>query len=63
MVEQIEKESHTHYRAVRHADLPVSCPNEDSQQWSSHPKVYLSLEPNIRKACPYCGEVFMLVDE
>ncbi|NQY25666.1 MAG: zinc-finger domain-containing protein [Piscirickettsiaceae bacterium] len=63
MVEQIEKESHTHYRVVHHADLPVSCPNIESEQWSSHPKVYLSLELNERTACPYCGEVYLLVDD
>jgi len=64
MAEQIIDDSKSHkYYVVHHADLPISCPTPDDEQWSSHPKVYLSLEVNIRKSCPYCGKVYMLVDE
>lgn len=50
------------YYVVHSSDLPASCPNSDIAQWDLHPKVYLDLEFNIRKACPYCGAVYMLVD-
>ena len=65
MAEQIIDEAQSHkYYVVRHADLPISCPTaSDGEAWSSHPKVYLSLTKNVRKACPYCGKVYMLIDD
>ena len=65
MAEQvINKPQSQKYYIVRHADLPISCPTpSDGDEWSSHPRVYLSLAVNVRKACPYCGKVYMLIDE
>jgi len=51
------------YFVVRQGDLPMSCPKPGLSQWDSHPKVYLHLKANVRQACPYCGEMYMLVDE
>ena len=51
------------YFVVHHDELPMSCPRPGLSRWDSHPKVYIHLKPNVRQSCPYCGEVYMLIDE
>ena len=41
-------------------DLPVYCPNPSMPLWSSHPRVFLDIEPTGRVMCPYCGTRYRL---
>jgi len=45
---------------VKVADLPVFCPNPAMPLWSSHPRVYLELDPAGETRCPYCGTRYRL---
>jgi len=63
MAKQASNIQTSKYYVVRHDDLPASCPCSGSVQWDLHPKVYFNLEPNVRTACPYCGAVYMLVEQ
>lgn len=47
---------------VAASDLPIHCPLDDSQLWSSHPRVYIPLEAAGSAACAYCGTVYKLLD-
>jgi uncharacterized Zn-finger protein len=40
----------------------VFCPNPNMNQWSSHPKVYLSLAESGQARCPYCSTLYKLKD-
>ncbi len=40
----------------------VYCPNPNMSQWSSHPKVYLSLAESGQARCPYCSTLYKLKD-
>ena len=48
--------------AVSPADLPLHCPREDGEAWSSHPRVYLAIEDaaDATVTCPYCGTRYHL---
>lgn len=46
--------------AVSRSDLPLSCPMPGMYLWSSHPKVYLSIEKTGEAKCPYCGAQYVL---
>ena len=48
---------------IGRAQLPLHCPTPEMSLWSSHPRVFLSIEESGRAACPYCGTVFSLKDE
>jgi len=41
--------------------LPAFCPNLAMPLWSSHPRVFLDLEPTGEASCPYCGTRYRLV--
>lgn len=41
-------------------DLPVHCPNANTPQWSSHPRVFLELDEHGATKCPYCGTDYQL---
>lgn len=47
---------------VSSADLPLACPNEYSQLWASHPRVFLPIEDSAKGEvlCPYCGTHYVL---
>jgi uncharacterized Zn-finger protein len=45
---------------VRPADLPLHCPNPSMALWSSHPRVFLDIEPTGEASCPYCGTRYRL---
>ena len=45
---------------VKPQDLPISCPNNDMELWSSHPKVYLNLSKTGEACCPYCCTKYVL---
>lgn len=44
-------------------DLPLSCPMKGQQGWDAHPKVYLDFEGKGEVLCPYCGALYVLVDD
>ena len=48
---------------VRREDLPVHCPMDNMTLWNSHPKVYLPLEEKGEATCPYCGALYVLLDD
>ena len=48
---------------VSRADLPIHCPMDNMTLWNSHPKVYLPLEEKGEAICPYCGALYVLLDE
>lgn len=48
---------------VTRKDLPLHCPLPGMSLWNSHPKVYLPIEESGEERCPYCGALFVLVDE
>ncbi len=41
-------------------NLPAYCPNPAMPLWSSHPRVYLELDPHGEAKCPYCGTAYKL---
>ena len=41
-------------------DLPLFCPMAKTPLWSSHPKVYLTLDARQQTECPYCGTTYQL---
>jgi uncharacterized Zn-finger protein len=45
---------------VKPSDLPVFCPNPAMPLWSSHPRVFLDIEPTGETMCPYCGTKYVL---
>lgn len=47
---------------VTSSDLPIHCPMDNSQLWSSHPRVYIPVEAAGTAACSYCGTIYKLVD-
>ena len=48
---------------VHRADLPLSCPLPAHAVWNEHPRVYLSIvEDGGQSQCPYCGNIYILVD-
>jgi uncharacterized Zn-finger protein len=44
-------------------DLPLSCPLPSANQWSAHPRVFLTLDENGTSTCPYCSTVYTLQDK
>ena len=48
---------------VTREQLPLHCPLPDTYLWNSHPKVYLPIEATGTVVCPYCGTLYILVDE
>jgi len=46
---------------VRHADLPLHCPQDAASLWNAHPRVYLPIESSGEATCPYCGTRYVLV--
>jgi uncharacterized Zn-finger protein len=61
MATTAKKSTNTIYR-VRKDELPLSCPREDAELWSMHPKVFLPIEKTGEAVCPYCGAQYMLQD-
>ena len=41
-------------------DLPAFCPNPAMPIWSSHPRVFLTLNDDNKGKCPYCGTEYQL---
>lgn len=48
---------------IHQSDLPLSCPMPAMSHWDAHPKVFLDVELNGEVSCPYCGAVYVLVDD
>lgn len=44
-------------------NLPLYCPTPGSDLWSSHPRLYLSIEAGGEATCPYCGAHYIFEDE
>ena len=47
---------------VRPRDLPLSCPMPGMYLWNSHPKVDIPIEATGEAKCPYCGELYTMMD-
>lgn len=47
---------------ITQADLPLSCPPQDTRVWDAHPRVYLPIEELGKVMCPYCGAWYVLKD-
>lgn len=48
---------------VSRAQLPLSCPNAETDPAALHPRVYIPLEKRgDTQACPYCGARYLLID-
>ncbi len=48
---------------VHKADLPLSCPMPGKSHWDAHPRVFLDIEEKGEVLCPYCGALYVLVDD
>lgn len=48
---------------LKASELPAYCPTEDMGLWNSHPRVYIPLEEEKEANCPYCGTLFILVED
>jgi uncharacterized Zn-finger protein len=48
---------------VTRADLPLHCPMPGMSLWNSHPRVFLPIEEAGEYMCPYCGALYILVDD
>ncbi len=48
---------------VNRKDLPLCCPNAQTELWSAHPRVYLPIEKTGQATCPYCGAAYTLTPE
>jgi uncharacterized Zn-finger protein len=50
------------HNTLTYADLPLSCPPQDTRVWDAHPRVYLPIEELGKVTCPYCGAQYVLQD-
>ncbi|HEX2532058.1 MAG TPA: zinc-finger domain-containing protein [Burkholderiaceae bacterium] len=41
-------------------DFPLHCPNPKMPIWSTHPRVFLKVQPGQEVQCPYCSTVYRL---
>jgi uncharacterized Zn-finger protein len=48
---------------VKKSDLPLSCPQDDKELWSSHPRVFLPIDKTGTEVCPYCSAKYILQDD
>jgi len=48
---------------IKRSDLPLSCPMPTMSGWDAHPRVFLDIEQKGEILCPYCGALYVLVDE
>jgi uncharacterized Zn-finger protein len=48
---------------IRTQDLPISCPMPNTSDWNAHPRVYLELAGSGEALCPYCGTLYVLIDD
>ena len=48
---------------INRSHLPLSCPLPGQVMWNAHPRQYLPIEESGREQCPYCGTVYVLVEE
>lgn len=46
----------------RKKDLPISCPNKNTEFLHSHPKVFLAFDEEGFASCPYCSEKYKIQD-
>jgi uncharacterized Zn-finger protein len=45
---------------ITRADLPLSCPI--NKTWAGHPKIYLDIKEKKKAICPYCGNIYKLIE-
>ncbi len=48
---------------IHRSDLPLSCPTASMSAWDAHPRVFLDIERTGEVLCPYCGAVYVLIDD
>ncbi len=44
-------------------DLPLHCPLPGASLWNSHPRVFLPIDKSGEERCPYCGALYVLLDD
>ncbi|MFN3786366.1 MAG: zinc-finger domain-containing protein [Thiothrix sp.] len=49
---------------VKHQDLPLHCPMDETALWCAHPRIFLAIENSSDKTvrCPYCGTLYRLLN-
>ena len=45
---------------VDQKNLPLFCPPQEDNLFSSHPRVFLDIIKTGRVSCPYCGAIYKL---
>ena len=48
---------------INKIDLPLSCPMPSMSGWDSHPRVFLEIDEKGEVLCPYCGALYVLMDD
>ena len=48
---------------IQRSDLPLSCPMPAMSGWDAHPRVFLDIEQKGEILCPYCGALYVLVEQ
>jgi len=46
--------------AIDKKDLPLFCPSQKENLFSSHPRVFLDITKTGTVSCPYCGTTYKL---
>ncbi len=46
--------------AVAKKNLPLFCPTQKENLFSSHPRVFLDITKTGTVSCPYCGTAYKL---
>jgi len=46
--------------AIDKKDLPLFCPSQKENLFSSHPRVFLDITKTGTASCPYCGARYKL---
>lgn len=62
MTSSVQQANELRVYHVTQRDLPVSCPQEGSSLWCSHPRVFLPLENRREAICPYCSARYIRDD-
>ena len=48
---------------IHKIDLPLSCPMPSMSGWDAHPRVFLKIDEKGEVLCPYCGALYVLMDD
>ena len=48
---------------IHKIDLPLSCPMPSMSGWDAHPRVFLKIDEKGEVLCPYCGALYVLMND